>query len=197
MLAIGALYLVLPERLTAGPRWLLLVVLLLLLVPTVTAQKCGRPRLNFTLGLIISSIVTGAILWSLALLIAGLSGKRESPQELFRAAVALWLSNILVFASWYWKLDAGGPHKRDARHFHTSGDFLFPQMLLPNRLADKFRDWKPGFIDYLFLAFNASTAFSPSDVPVLSAWAKLLMMIQSVISLGTIAILAARAVNFL
>lgn len=197
LLATGALYLALPERLTAGPRWLLLAVLLLLLVPTVAAQKYRRSRLNFILGLIISFVVTGAIFWSLALLIAGLSGKHESPQELFRAAVALWLSNILVFASWYWRLDAGGPHKRDVSHIHTSGDFLFPQMVLPPKLADEFQTWKPGFIDYLFLAFNASTAFSPSDVPVLSAWAKLLMMIQSVISLGTIAILAARAVNFL
>jgi len=114
---------------------------------------------------------------------------------LARAAVALWFSNILVFASWYWRLDAGGPHSRDIRRLHTDGDFLFPQMMLPPPLSKKYSGWKPEFIDYLFLAFNTSTAFSPTDIPVLSHWAKLLMMIQSVISLGTIGILVQRAVN--
>ncbi len=68
-------------------------------------------------------------------------------------------------------------------------------MMLPPQLAEKYPGWKPGFVDYLFLAFNTSTAFSPTDVPILSRWAKGLMMIQSVISLATIAILAARAIN--
>jgi uncharacterized membrane protein len=102
-----------------------------------------------------------------------------------------------VFASWYWRLDAGGPSARDLREAHGEGAFLFPQMTIkPKSPKDKYV-WKPGFVDYLFLAFNTSTAFSPTDVPVLSRWAKLLMMIQSIISLGTVAILAARAVNIL
>jgi hypothetical protein len=57
--------------------------------------------------------------------------------------------------------------------------------------------WNPGFVDYLFLAFNTSTAFSPTDVPVLSRWAKVMMIVQSVISLATLALLAARAINIL
>ncbi len=138
-----------------------------------------------------------AMIWSLGMLIAGIPGKREPPTELLRAAIALWLSNILVFASWYWRLDAGGPHVRDSRQFHAQGDFLFPQMMLPPHMLPEYKAWKPGFVDYLFLAFNTSTAFSPTDVPVLSRWAKILMMIQSGISLGTIAILAARAINIL
>ena len=82
---------------------------------------------------------------------------------------------------------------------HTDGAFLFPQMTLSRELRIEMEedDWKPGFMDYLFLAFNTSTAFSPTDVPVLSRWAKGLMMIQAIISLATIALLAARAVNIL
>jgi len=145
----------------------------------------------------LSVTTTIAVIVSLANLIAGLPEKRETPTELLRAAVALWLSNILVFASWYWRLDAGGPHQRDLRPSHTGGAFLFPQMALSHhsKLIDP--SWKPGFVDYLFLAFNTSTAFSPTDVPVLSPWAKLMMMVQSCISLSTIAILAARAINIL
>jgi Protein of unknown function (DUF1345) len=197
LFAIGGLYLALPERLTVGPRWLLLAVVGLLVIPATVAHRAGRSKLNTVLGTLVSAIVTLAMVWSLGMLIAGLPGKRESPTELLRAAVALWLSNILVFASWYWRLDAGGPHRREARRIHADGAFLFPQMSLPANMASSYKTWQPDFVDYLFLAFNTSTAFSPTDVPVLSRWAKVLMMIQSVISLGTIAILAARAINVL
>jgi len=151
----------------------------------------------FALGFALNLTITAAVIWSLSVLIAGLPTKREAPTELLRSAVALWVSNVLVFASWYWRLDAGGPLRRELRGAHTKGAFLFPQMMFPpdSPLADA--GWKPGFVDYLFLAFNTSTAFSPTDVPVLSRWAKLLMMVQSCVSLGTIAILAARAINIL
>ena len=107
--------------------------------------------------------------------------------------------NILVFACWYWRLDAGGPTQRDLQRSHTDGAFLFPQMTSDPDLRKEMGEdqWRPGFVDYLFLAFNTSTAFSPTDVPVLSRWAKTLMMIQASISLATIALLAARAVNIL
>ena len=86
-----------------------------------------------------------------------------------------------------------------ARGAHTDGAFLFPQMMLDAELRSQMceADWRPGFVDYLFLAFNTSTAFSPTDVPVLSRWAKALMMVQAAISLATLALLAARAVNIL
>ena len=197
MLATAALYFAVPERLTAGPSWLLLVVVGVLLIPTVAARRAGRHSLNQALGFILAAVTTLALIWSLGMLIAGLPDKRESPSQLLRAAVALWLCNVLVFASWYWRLDAGGLHARERRGAYTEGDFLFPQMMLPPHLASEYENWKPGFVDYLFLAFNTSTAFSPTDVPVLSRWAKTLMMIQSMISLGTIAILAARAINIL
>jgi hypothetical protein len=197
LLSIGGLYFSLPERLTVGPTWLLLAVVGILVIPAIAARRSGRSGLNIVLGSLLAAIVTLAMVWSLGMLIGGLPGKRESPTELLRAAVALWLCNVLVFASWYWRLDAGGPHRREARRAHTDGAFLFPQMSLPENMASSYKSWQPDFIDYLFLAFNTSTAFSPTDVPVLSRWAKALMMIQSVISLSTIAILAARAINIL
>lgn len=196
LLAIVALYWSLPERLTPGPSWLLLVLVAILLIPTIASHLAGRVTLNFALGVALLAVITLAIVSSLGILIAGLPGKREPPKELLRSAAALWVSNVLVFASWYWRLDAGGPSRRDLRTSHTEGAFLFPQMTLRpgSKLASA---WKPGFVDYLFLAFNTSTAFSPTDVPVLSRWAKLLMMVQSSISLSTVAILAARAINIL
>jgi hypothetical protein len=196
LIAVGGLYLALPSPLTPGPNWLLLVVLTTLLVPSTFFHKSGRHRANEHLGYLLSSLITLALLWSLGALIAGLPAHRESPTALLRSAGALWAANILVFASWYWRLDAGGPHQRDLRGSHSEGAFLFPQMIA--HLAGSTRQpWRPGFVDYLFLAFNTSTAFSPTDVSPLTQWAKLLMMIQSVMSLGTIAILSARAVNIL
>ena len=196
-LASGGLYLSVPERLTPGPSWLLLVIVFILLIPTILTHRMGIARWNYILGTILTSIITAAVVWSLAVLILGLPTKKENPTDLLRAAGALWICNILVFACWYWRLDAGGPHSRDLRRFHTCGAFLFPQMTLPPNSKMLTPHWRPGFVDYLFLAFNTSTAFSPTDVPVLSRWAKSLMMVQSSISLGTLAILAARAINIL
>jgi hypothetical protein len=197
LVALAALYWSLPERLTPGPNWIVPAVIAVLLVPIILAHRRRIHRIYFALGILLNVVITAAVVWSLGILIAGLLHKREAPAELLRSAAALWTSNILVFASWYWRLDAGGPLRRELRTSHSKGAFLFPQMTFPpeSPLADA--GWRPGFTDYLFLAFNTSTAFSPTDVPVLSPWAKLLMMLQSCVSLGTVAILAARAINIL
>jgi hypothetical protein len=199
MIAIGGLYYAMPSALTVGPDWLVLVVVVLLGLPAVMTHRAGHWRVGHFLGYAMNSVVTLSLIVSLALLVSRLPAKKESPKELLVAAGALWISNLLVFACWYWRLDAGGPHERALRRSHTDGAFLFPQMILEPELRREMGEdrWKPGFIDYLFLAFNTSTAFSPTDVPVLSRWAKALMMIQSAISLATIALLAARAVNIL
>ena len=199
LLAAGSLRLALPEALSYGPDWLLLVVVAVLAVPAVVAHQRGLNQLNRILGYIMTSIVTLDMIWSLGLLVSALPTHKETPAELLESAAALWITNILVFASWYWRLDGGGPWQRELRGVHTDGAFLFPQMTLtPDaKRAMGEQTWTPGFVDYLFLAFNTSTAFSPTDVPVLSRWAKLLMMLQSLISLATIALLAARAVNIL
>lgn len=195
-LAAVGLYWVLPESLTPGPSWVVGVMALAVLCVAIAAHVLGRQTLNHTLGLILLIVLTLAVMWSLGTLIASLPSKREPPVELLRSAVVLWVSNVLVFACWYWRLDAGGPNIRDHSERHREGSFLFPQMTLAHPTPAQ-AAWRPQFVDYLFLAFNTSTAFSPTDVPVLSRWAKLLMITQSLISLGTLAILAARAINIL
>jgi hypothetical protein len=200
LLALGGLYAALPSSLLlGGSRWLLLLIISVLIVPMIVTHYKNAHVTNQALGFILNSVVTAAMVISLSLLVLALPSHLEKPQELLKSAAALWISNILVFASWYWRLDAGGPHKRAQRSDHVSGAFLFPQMTLPQerKHVAGFQEWSPNFIDYLFLAFNTSTAFSPTDVPVLSRWAKVLMMLQSMISLLVIALLAARAVNIL
>jgi hypothetical protein len=199
LLAVGAMRFALPPALSMGPDWLLLAIVVVLLFPTVTARMRGNYWLNQVLGHLLTAIVTLDMLWSLYRLIAALPSHQEPPQLLLRSAALLWLTNILVFASWYWRLDAGGPRAREIRGVHTDGAFLFPQMTLDRKSKQDMGEdhWSPGFIDYLFLAFNTSTAFSPTDSPVLSRWAKVLMMIQAIISFATVALLAARAVNIL
>jgi hypothetical protein len=199
VLAVGGLYLALPQGLTAGPRWMFPTLVGLLLVPTVISHRVGHHRLNRMFGFTINALVTGQMVLSVVLLIAALPSHFESPAALLVSAASLWTTNILVFALWYWRLDAGGPHGRDARDRHTGGAFLFPQMTLSPeaKIASGVDAWSPNFVDYLFLAFNTSTAFSPTDTAVLSRWAKLLTMIQAMISLTVLAVLAARAVNIL
>jgi hypothetical protein len=198
LFSIVGLRVALPRSLAVSPAWVPLVVVTLLVIPTVLARRMQRLELNRWLGFVIIGIVTLDMVWSLALLVASLPAHRLAPTTLLRSAAILWLSNILIFASWYWRLDAGGPNARDSREVHSEGAFLFPQMTLDASDPDSpANGWSPGFVDYLFLAFNTSTAFSPTDVPVLSRWAKLLMMLQAMISLATIALLAARAVNIL
>ena len=199
LLAVGGLRYVLPDSLSLGPRWLLLAVVVALLIPTILARRRGNQKLNMVLGHLVTAVVTLDMLWSLYRLIASLPRHTVSPEELLLAATCLWLTNILVFASWYWRLDAGGPQQREIRGAHTDGAFLFPQMTLDaeTRQVMGEEQWTPRFIDYLFLAFNTSTAFSPTDTPVLSRWAKVLVMVQSLISFATVALLAARAINIL
>jgi uncharacterized membrane protein len=199
VLAVGGIYTALPDALTLGPRWLFPSVVSTLLIPSVVSHHTGRHRLNTIFGYGVDAVLTTGLIISVVLLIGALPTHEETPLELLLSAASLWITNILVFALWYWRLDAGGPHQRDKRAGHTDGAFLFPQMTM-NEEALKTagqQDWSPNFIDYLFLAFNTSTAFSPTDVPVLERWAKVLMMVQSLLSLLIIALLAARAVNIL
>jgi Protein of unknown function (DUF1345). len=194
LIAVGVLNLALPPTLTVGPRWVLLALVVTLLVPTVIAHRAGHASLNRALGLLVSGIVTLALVGSLVLLIVGLPEKSETPAELAKSAACLWITNVLVFALWYWRLDAGGPHARAGRGAHTEGDFFFPQMM---EGAPGPPGWSPRFVDYVFIAFNNSTAFSPTDTPILSRWAKVLTMLQSLISLLIVAVLASRAVGLL
>jgi hypothetical protein len=194
MLAVSFLYLALPERLSYGPGWLLLVVVVLLLIPIVFTYQLGHLNVTRILTFAANIAITLALIGSLVLLVQGLPQHRDSPMTLLLSAGALWMTNVLVFALWYWKLDAGGPLGRDRPGGASQSSFLFPQMV---RQSEADQSWSPEFMDYVFLAFNTSTAFSPTDTAVLSRWAKVGMMLQSIISLSIIALLAARAVNVL
>jgi hypothetical protein len=198
IIAVGGLYAALPASLVVGPRWLFVVIVGMLLVLTIIAQARRSYAVNNVSGHLLAGILTLFMVWSLVLLVRALPAHTESPVTLLRSAAALWVTNVLVFALWYWRLDAGGPHQRDLRAGHPSGSFLFAQMTFrEDDVPPEWKGWSPTFIDYLFLAFNTSTAFSPTDVPVLSRWAKLLTMAQASISLTVVVILAARAVNIL
>jgi len=199
VLAVAGLYFALPSQLIVGPRWMFPLTMVILVIPTEIAHMRNLHWMNRILGFAVTGIVTLGMIVSVVLLITALPEHKESPTELLTSAASLWATNVLVFTLWYWRLDAGGPHARDRRLQHTDGSFLFPQMTLPPDIKEAAGEtnWSPNFFDYLFLAFNTSTAFSPTDVPVLARWAKILMMLQSVISLTVLALLAARAVNIL
>jgi hypothetical protein len=192
IVGLGGSSLALPDSLVPGPRWLVPIAVAVLLVPTILAHSAGKHRLDQTLGYAISIVVTLALVASLGSLVLVMSRQQQPPAALLSSAAILWVTNILVFALWYWRLDAGGPHARDRRAGHTAGAFFFPQMM---EGSPDTPGWSPNFVDYLFLAFCTSTAFSPTDTPVLSRWAKVLTMVQSSISLVCIAILAAHAVG--
>jgi hypothetical protein len=194
VLATGLVYAALPSSLSVGPHWLLLAVIAPVSVSALISHRVGHHTADKMMGYAASGILTIAMTWSLGLLVAAIPKHEIDPKSLLRSAVALWVTNILVFALWYWRLDAGGPHKREKVPGHKKGAFLFPQM---NHEASSDPDWSPNFVDYLFLAFNTSTALSPADTAALSRWAKILMMTQATISLAVLALLAARAVNIL
>lgn len=194
--AIGLAF-VLPGRLVAGPRWLVpaleAAVLLVLstTTPHSTAEESPRRRVLAT---VVVAIISVANLINLGLLVNLLiSGKVENGRELIFAAIAIWLTNVIVFALWYWELDRGGPRRRHDPQ-HREPDFLFPQMATPGAGRPT---WAPGFLDYFYVSFTNATAFSPTDTMPLTATAKALMTVQSGASLLTVALVAARAVNIL
>lgn len=191
VLIIGILLSILSENLTIGPSWTILSIIIILLVPMVISIVRGHHGWTRTLAFSITGVVTLGLVSSVAFLIYALFHHTASAASLFRSAALLWFANIGVFAVWYWELDRGGPLKRHSGKSETS-DFLFPQMTFS---IPGWENWTPSFFDYLYLAFNTNTAFSPTDTMVLSKRAKIFMMIQSSISLLIVAVLAARAIN--
>jgi len=146
------------------------------------------------LALILTSIMSVSNIWSVALLIHALAkGGVNNATNLLLSGGSIWLTNVVVFALWYWEFDRGGPGAR-ALARRPFPDFLFPQMSDP-RYAP--RHWAPSFFDYLYTSFTNATAFSPTDVMPLTRWAKFLMLVQSMVSLLTVGLVIARAVNIL
>ncbi|WP_020576507.1 DUF1345 domain-containing protein [Actinopolymorpha alba] len=193
-----ALQLSVPAHLALHPRWVLPAVELAL-VGVLAIANPGRinresSRLR-ALGLALVAAASLATAWSAGLLAWSIVTGHGAPSAvgLIINGGAIWLTNVIVFALWYWELDSGGPAARaNARRAHP--DFLFPQMGMPHLTH---HDWEPRFIDYLYLAFTNSTAFSPTDVMPLSRWAKLTMMSQAAVSFLVVLLVIARAVNAL
>src|SRR3989441_9445686 len=198
-LAICAIYLALPRNLVVGPIWLLPTVIVALLVPTVVSHRVGKHSLNRILGFIINGITTLALIGSVILLVRALPAHRESPLQLLRSGGLLWLTNVIVFALWYWRLDGGGPTLRHTQKKFGSTSFLFPQMQIPHDERSQFAcaRWRARFVRYLFFFFYQGLTFCPTDAPLLARWAKILAMIQILVSLVIVILLISRAVGVL
>ncbi|WP_063013435.1 DUF1345 domain-containing protein [Nocardia kruczakiae] len=198
MVGIIVLQLLLPHHFQLRPIWLLPMLEVLLLVVLVVSSPVRLNREEIWLrwcGLAMSALLGIATAWSVFRLVAGLidGTLSDDPPVLLGSGAAIWLTNVTVFALWYWEFDRGGPAAR-AHAREPLPDFLFVQM--QNRdLAPA--DWEPEFLDYLYLSFTNATAFSPTDVMPMTRWAKTLMMAESALSLITAALVIARAVNVL
>ena len=199
LLAVGGIYLALPHSLVVGPTWLLPVVIIVLVTPTIVAHRMGRYSLNRALGLVTSGVITLALIASVALLVLGVPAHKEAPLALLYSGAELWLTNVLVFAIWYWRLDGGGPTKRQQRREFGSRSFVFPQMQIEKVERSRFEcaGWRPYFIDYLFIAWTTSSTFGPTDAPLLARWAKIFTMLQIAISLTIVIVLISRAIGVL
>jgi hypothetical protein len=214
VLVIAALQIGIVNDLTVGPRWLAPCLELALLIPlsiaTAWTQKRARKaatddqwnlvgrdrRMIRRLAIALTAVTTLMNFGALARLIAAiLAGNAGSGQTLLLDAINIWVTNVVIFALWFWALDRGGPAARGLVS-ERKNDFLFTQQQSTVD-REQFANWSPGFIDYLFLAFTNATAFSPADTFPLTVRAKLLMMAESAISLATIALVASRAVGIL
>jgi uncharacterized membrane protein len=214
MASAAGLYADLPTRFIAGTsagafgvvRWVVPALTVLFLAALLVSIPEGRlmqslhwggRQLHLTrrwLSLGVIAVVSAANGASIILLVHLLvNGAEANAPVLLRAAVHMWVVNVLLFALWFWQLDGGGPTERPKCAPHNR-DFLFPQQTEPQLMAG---GWSPKFLDYLFVSFTNSSAFSPTDALPLSRWAKMLMLVQSAISLSLAVMVVARAVNIL
>jgi hypothetical protein len=196
VLAAIVLTTLLPDSVRVGPRWLLPLIegallVVVIAVDPVTISRRSREVRVLSIGLAV--LVLGS-LWTTVLLIDDLihgGPETNSASALLEAGTIVWVSNNIAFALLYWELDGGGAAAR-AHRLPSRPDLAFPQQLNP-RIAPP--NWRPRFIDYLYLGFTNATAFSPTDVMPLVPWAKVAMAVQAVISIGILGLVIARAVN--
>lgn len=197
LVAIG-LQLALKDELTVGPKYLIagfefLLVLSLALFSTQNHKFIVHVRRG--LAFVLIALISAANITSLGLVIKQLFVNQQvSGKQLILSSLAIYLTNIIIFGLWYWELDNGGKPGQPIEA--TPTDFLFPQMTVTKDLP-KMADWRPTFIDYLYVSVTNASAFSPTDTMPLTHRAKLLMSLQSTVSLITVALVAARAVNIL
>jgi uncharacterized membrane protein len=186
-----------PQQLAFDPKWLLpgLEAVLLAVLLAVNPFRMNRESaIVRVVELALVAAATLAVIWSAGRMVTLLVvGTRSPPSTVLISGGTIWLTNVIVFALSYWQLDRGGPAAR-ANMRRPYPDLLFPQMTAPD-LAP--HDWRPVFLDYLYLSFTNSTAFSPTDTMPLSRWTKVAMMLQSAVSLLVVVLVIARAVNIL
>jgi hypothetical protein len=194
-----ALQVAVPDRLMlVSPSWALPALEGAMLVCLIIANPHRINRQSRTLrwfSLTLAALISFANAWSLVQLAAGLTSGHQHwvAGSLLITGGSIWLTNVIVFGLWYWEFDRGGPVAR-ALGTDPYPDFQFPQMTSPEMAPPH---WEPQFADYLYVAFTNAAAFSPTDTMPLSRWAKLAMTLQSAISIVTVALVVARAVNIL
>ena len=197
ILAALGLYLLLPTQLALGPRWLIPVLEVALLVLLYLVRSYGRRAEETDVRFLVIAVVALlnlANIVSVALLVNDvLYGGITRGRPLLYSGISVWLTNVIVFGLWFWQLDRGGPLAR-LRSDRRYPDFQFPQMMSPDSAPP---NWAPAFLDYLYVALTNAAAFSPTDTMPLSRAAKALMSVESLISIVTVAVVAARAVNIL
>ena len=186
-----------PSDLRIAPRWVLPAfeaILLLLLVTghpaRLTRRAAGLRALSIGVVAVVLVDTLAATVRLVDVLIHG-GNATNSADKLLAAGALVWGANVIAFALLYWLMDSGGPATR-THHPRTYPDFAFPQQLSPE-LAPP--DWRPQFLDYLYLSLTSSAAFSPTDVMPLVPWAKIAMAGQSLISIAVLGLVIARAVN--
>ena len=191
------LYVSLPGALIVGPRWLIPTLEVVLIIPLTVVNPYRdngetKPLRIFAIATI--AVINVANIGSVALLVHYLlHGRQVVGTKLVYSAVLVWLTNVIIFGLWFWELDRGGPAVRGT-HKERNADFQFPQMVSPDPGTPR---WRPSFIDYLYTALTNATAFSPTDAMPLTPTSKSLMGAESLVSLVTVVVVAARAVNIL
>ncbi|QWF78979.1 hypothetical protein [Amycolatopsis sp. CA-230715] len=193
VVAIG-LQLVLPDRFAAGHRAVpaFEMVLLIALVAANPLTDRRRARWLRRAMVVFTAIITGTNAWSAVRLVQQIvEGKQQDALILLTSGAAIWVTNVIVFGLWYWQFDRGGPLSRLAGA-QPYPDFSFPQRQNPQEAP---AGWEPAFIDYLYLSYTNATAFSPTDVMPFTGRAKFVMMVQSAVSLVTVALVIARAIG--
>jgi len=189
----------LPGRIRLVPSWTPYVIGVAVLVPIaavgLTAPRTRWLRVERTVTLLFFVVVTVGNLANLGNLVYAMLNRsaETSGLQLLTSSIAVWVNNVLTFSLLYWQMDRGGPEAR-VNDAGTRPDWLFPQMGAAENVLP---DWRPVFVDYLFLSYSTATAFSTTDVMPLTSRAKMLMMLESTISLATIVVVASRAINIL
>jgi hypothetical protein len=194
LLTIGASYLALSDYVTVVPRLWLPGLVAVFVVALLIAHARGRYRLARTISFVLLGVVTASLILREFFVVTTLSGRDASAYSVLVDAALIWVSTVVTFAVWYWEIDAGGPDER-TMETHASEDFLFPQMCQQD--GKRAIGWTPGFLEYLFVAFTTSSAFGPTDTPVLSRRIKILTVIQTVLSSVVVIVLVAWAVGTL